>query len=323
MIDQFDSPRAFLKYIQEMMRGSELKVPGGDEFRAAATNKLKESANGHSVIEQWSDDPMGYVVGQLTREAQKGLRAEDKKRVMHEVAIGPLYTGNVNALIMKSLDGKYAILLDSGLLRLIHEALKLSVVRDKPHLVTYSYSTPNVKITSSDIRRMHTELFQRYREWGAVYPPLIMIDDSLQYSLGMQRHFSQLFVLCHELGHFLNGDLANDEAFSPFHGRCDLLKFDAKGSHQMELSADVAGFETVLNCTKRWHDDTDEETRKDFEKFVLLCTVMVFDCLGAISGGADSVTHPSVITRVLNLAHTFFGDEEARYWEQSYRKQNY
>ncbi len=36
MVDQFDSPIAFLQYLQEIMRMPDLNMPGGDEHRTRA-----------------------------------------------------------------------------------------------------------------------------------------------------------------------------------------------------------------------------------------------------------------------------------------------
>jgi len=317
MNDRFGSPNDFLEYLQDTMK-SEWRDVQDEQFQAMAAEWISKSTYGASFWEKWSDNPLGLVVGDLSAQIFECLPADKGKLVHDSVAIGPLFSGNVNATIIRSMDDKYAVLINEGLMILIHKVLKLYSAMKRPDLVTYLPSGQPITLTSHNLRHMLSELFRTYRDSGLPSGALIGIDESLEWSYGIMRTLAQLFVLSHEIGHFLNGDLADRDAFLPFMGRKDLRRFRENVSHRAELDADITGFEIVLNCTRKWHNDIDEQRTQDFHQLSFLSVIQLFDIPGAIGAGEDSTSHPSVVTRVVNLAGHFFGDDAAKKWERSY-----
>ena len=58
-------------------------------------------------------------------------------------------------------------------------------------------------------------------------------------------HLAELFVLCHEPGDFLNGDLQDASQFRSFEGHECLDEYVGNLNHEKEYAADEKGFELV------------------------------------------------------------------------------
>lgn len=133
---------------------------------------------------------------------------------------------------------------------------------------------------------------------------LIKLEESNE-GLGTVAHhlrIAELFIICHELGHFLNGDLDKDEYFSAYLNIDWVQKFTGTTGHEQEYSADTTGYDLLRRVVTRDYPHLPE--RAPLQSIVLL-----FCLLSLICGGEPSPSHPSTKERALHIARTFFGTE--------------
>ncbi|QDV73642.1 hypothetical protein [Botrimarina mediterranea] len=101
---------------------------------------------------------MSVVGEQLKAEVYGSLSPEVAARVHPCIALGVLDTGEANAAIYKSSDGKYAILINTGLMQLLNKFVKIIIAWDDPRLVTYCNLTPAEDLTVAQLREYLPEL---------------------------------------------------------------------------------------------------------------------------------------------------------------------
>jgi len=84
----------------------------------------------------------GYdiYVEELKRDIYEIMAPDMRDMVNSNVAIGALDTGESNAIIVKSQDEKFAILINYGLMTLLNKYLKLTCAKANPKLVIEVHS---------------------------------------------------------------------------------------------------------------------------------------------------------------------------------------
>jgi hypothetical protein len=225
--------------------------------------------------------------------------------------VGVLNCGEANAHLFKSLDNKYAIVITRGMMNLLHKYNKFLLGRARPDLVVYCNRKEATTLSAEDLREYASEMIETYKQVGVPYGAMIKLDLSLLTLHALALTTMELFIICHELGHFLNGDLDDKCNFSAFEGHRWLMKFDENKNHTVELGADLTGYAL-------FRDVVDKELQVPDKRLVLIWLNTLFDILHLISAG-ESFSHPEPMERLLNIADRFFGRDAARAIEESYR----
>ncbi|NMA15593.1 MAG: hypothetical protein GX930_10240, partial [Clostridia bacterium] len=205
-----------------------------------------------------------------------------------------------NATCVKSNDNKYAILINKGLMMYLNKMGKIDLVMNRPELVKYCSEKKDGKVTSADLTNYQSTLVNSYRQFGLPQGPIINIDQSLQITYDKVLFIWQLFVLCHELAHYLNRDFDKilvDPQKVPW-----LLA--GERYYIKEFKADQKAFYLVAETIKRKYGyNTDQ-------RFILVTLARLFKHISLISNDKMSVYHPPGRERISRLKEKYFKSED-------------
>ncbi|MBI4187115.1 MAG: hypothetical protein HY530_06400 [Chloroflexi bacterium] len=123
-------------------------------------------------------------------------------------------------------------------------------------------------------------------------------------------HLGEAFIFCHELAHFLNGDLDDQSNFVSLGRDKIAAKYVEGKNHEIEYKADIKGYQILSTYMSAEFPGGSDELR-------MAPVVMLMDVLEAI-GIRESYTHPSPKDRVINIAESCYGGEVAKFWKSSY-----
>jgi len=313
MPEKYKSPKEFLEQLK--VEFSKPIQPGStisEEFETITRNQLSEMGYIESLDELRLYDP---VIEQLVNTIYANIPSQISKRIQSSVAIGPLNTGEVNAMCVKSLDNKYAVLINYGLMTLFHKFYKLQLAKSNPKSVTFCNRKNAEELTSNDLETYARELIENYKKYRVPYGALIKLDMQYQSSIAITQwamvSISEIFTICHELGHFLNGDLDREENFSLFHrGGDKALKQFNELSYLMEFNADITGYTL-------FEPSVIEGLGIKDKRFIISTLIIFFDILYKLSG-KNSPSHPNPLSRALSICEHFYGKELAEAVAQSY-----
>jgi hypothetical protein len=118
----------------------------------------------------------------------------------------------------------------------------------------------------------------------------------------------ELFILCHELGHFFNGDLEEQNNLVKL-WQTNWAVVNENKDHQIEYKADLTGFDILTRIGKK-------KFNLD-RKYVLLQVMAVFDILAMIDP-SESKDHPAPIDRTCNIIQHFFGEKYVQQYVKTY-----
>ncbi|MDD2496933.1 MAG: hypothetical protein PHY90_02180 [Desulfitobacteriaceae bacterium] len=291
----FSSPADLLEYLKtEYYQSGEDILPrmepgGGDVASFDSESVLDELCFGR------------YRVNSLIDEVVPVLSTEMKERLFQEVAFGVVSTKDFNATCVKSADNKYAVLVNKGLLMFLSKTGKIDMVINTLKLVENCSEKKDGKVTYQDLCSYQSRLVRSYRQFGLPQGPIMSIDESLQITYEKVLFIWQLFVLCHELAHYLNHDFDKilvDPQKVPW-----LLA--GERNYNREFEADKKAFYLVTETIKRKYGyNTDQ-------RFILIVLARLFKHISLISDDKASVYHPSGIERISRLRENYFKSQDA------------
>jgi hypothetical protein len=201
---------------------------------------------------------------------------------------------------------------------MVNHYIKLIAAALNPSAVKYCNGIVLGKLTRADYVRMSTQMLVQYAATGEPRGPdlKIAIDTEAMAFVDNALQAMHLFLVAHEVGHFLNGDLEDEAYFSKCHWSADTSIFGAEVSHRMEFQADKIAFELVLRAFAA--REPEYPARLAFD----LSVTLFFNFVREISN-RGSITHPRPSDRILAITKEFFGDEEANIMEKSFRDLSY
>jgi hypothetical protein len=305
----FATPDQFLEYLRTAYgRPAALGTPDVEMIERTRADLRDANPDAPFTPEGLRD--MKLVGERLKSEVYGSLAPDIAARVLPNVVLGVLDTGEANAAIYKSHDAKYAILLNTGLLLLLNKFAKLIVAWQDTSVVAYCNRKPAAELTLDELQSYLPELVATYKQYGAPYGALLKLNPSAIGRQSTLLHLSELFVVCHELGHFLNGDLENEELFCAVDGKPELRRFEENRDHAIEYAADATGFALLQDVLK----PTTEGFRPEYG---LLGIINLFNLFYLLTEG-ESLSHPNPRARTVRLARHFFGDTFAKTLEDSF-----
>jgi hypothetical protein len=214
MKTHFSTAAEYLAHLQELYtRRYSSGTPVDAEFQRLTEESL--SARGIELPHH-PVSGIGSVVENIWRDILNALEKSVRDVTKPCIAAGVVENGKANAFIVKSPDGKYAIIFNSGLGIFLHKLFKITSGCVEPQSVTYCNRKSANLLTRGDMRAYLDEYINYYRENGVPRGPLIKLTQKASATAALQLNASELFILCHELGHFLNGDLDNECLYSAF-----------------------------------------------------------------------------------------------------------
>ncbi len=257
------------------------------------------------------DDPLEAALKLCIDKVFRGLSSEDLRTVNEKVAFGVTQMGNINATIYRSKGGHYAILLNRGLMMFLNKFLKLSLTQGLPDKTKYIDKETKELLEKDGIGAVFEFIRDNYLKYGEPLGGKVKPIPEIQGKVGSLLHYGEFFLVCHELGHFFNGDF--DKAFSsglftsPASG---ISKIKHPHKHKMEFLADLSGYEIYRKgCSQDEHMDEHAS--------LMTPIVILFDAVGFLDD-SENLSHPHPIRRVLNIAYHAHGKEAAYFWLSSY-----
>jgi hypothetical protein len=301
MKTHFSTAAEYLAHLQELYtRRYSSGTPVDAEFQRLTEESL--SARGIELPHH-PVSGIGSVVENIWRDILNALEKSVRDVTKPCIAAGVVENGKANAFIVKSPDGKYAIIFNSGLGIFLHKLFKITSGCVEPQSVTYCNRKSANLLTRGDMRAYLDEYINYYRENGVPRGPLIKLTQKASATAALQLNASELFILCHELGHFLNGDLDNECLYSALPKGMPGSVYQENKNHGIEYEADSTGFGIYRKVLSR----TVGEIRD--ELYVILLIGM-FDAIYLISEGATH-SHPHPYDRIIRLAQVHFNSELA------------
>jgi len=315
MMNNFSSPQEFLEELKSTLANPARLRIGDSGFLKITNEQIRtnfpEAAD--SIIKQ--NRAYDVLIKELRNDIFAIMTSDMRDKINSNVAIGALDTGEANAIIVRSLDWKFAILINYGLMTLLNKYLKLTCAKANPRLVIYCNRKEASKLSSADLQQYLEELIENYKLYSGPYGPMIKLAESNQgmATVGLHLYLAELFIICHELGHYLNGDLNNVANFSAYRELDWVHKFTGKPGHQKEHRADLTGYELLQKIVKKNNPQLPRHVL--LQSIVLLCTL-----LSLIYGDELSYSHPSPTDRVLYIAENYYGHDFAENLRKGYEQ---
>jgi hypothetical protein len=301
----FSSPTEFLSYLQ--MRLSVPLKPGSADPGFAAEVKRKATSVAMDIAQMQSQG-LEMAVHRLAEEVLEKCTDEVASDIRQHIAIGTLDVGSINARIVRSEDGHFAILIHRGLMLFLSKAIKLTLAWGDPSAVTYCNRVPAAQISEEHIKSFLSDLIRATNTQGAPYGALIHLKDELSATRGWMLHAMEMFILCHELGHYINGDLNSTEDYTSFGEIPAAQEYIENRHHEKEFGADAAAFRIMCEVTGLTGND---------RLRLMVPLIQLFNLLYML-GGRESQTHPHPLERTAQLFDRYFSPEMANIYAESY-----
>lgn len=247
------------------------------------------------------------VVIMLRDEIMLSLSPLYLEKIKNKLSIGYLQSGIINAVCTKHRHQEvYAILLNQGLLMYLNKIVKFSIAGFFTESVIYCNRMDKNQLNKSILISYMIEVAENYKKYGAPYGPIIQLDDENIKTQSHYLHIQELFILCHELAHYFNGDLDDDNNLRQFLNFADVDELVENKNHSMEFAADEKGYELLLLILKNAPSEK-----------ILPPLVVLFNSFYFLNSEASD-KHPDPLSRVINIIKKFYGEDNAKKMAQSY-----
>ena len=263
-------------------------------------------------------DPYDHIVRELWQELKKELSSHFLETIGDKLAVGALDNISVNAFCTRSADGFFAIVINSGLLLFLNKVSKLHVAISIPNSIIYCNRLAPDKITQSMVKNWLFEVCEHYRATGKPLGPQIHLSDSASLRHSYQLHMWELFILAHELGHFVAGhsEEAGNWILDPVFNMVET--YQGNTSHQKEFEADLHGYRMLRGSMyRRLHNPLMKDNKLWDDRPLFLNIISLFNLLSML-GSRESHTHPDPLDRICNIALIFYGELFAKLLASSY-----
>lgn len=297
----FSTPGSYLAHLQAIHARHCLTGSADEVFATITRNQVAEAQLPPSILGQ--SEGLRLALSEVTAEIHSAMDRDMAQRVATDIAIGVLPSGKADAFISRSSDGRYAVLFSAGLMLLLHKYFKLVRGFVTPSEVVYCNRKSASDLTKEDLGRYVEELIAIHRECDVPNGPMVKLSDRAMAEHSFVLHHAELFIVCHELGHYFNGDLDDQDAYAMGAPGADGRRYVENQNHEIEHLADIAGFRVYLACLLKYG-----VAPESLE--VLKPLLATFNLLYALAGGASS-THPHPYDRVVRIVEHHYGEETA------------
>lgn len=148
---------------------------------------------------------------------------------------------------------------------------------------------------------MLDQMVDAYRNIGLPVAPFLRLNTDGLHSVGIVHIHNLVFIIAHELAHFLNGDFRDDSRYVPLEGVEGAYRFDGDQTKKQELKADIRAYSILRNSAQRQY-------AVDFAEADTLGSVLIlFDAISRINE-EDSTTHPSPKNRISSIVRQYYSD---------------
>jgi hypothetical protein len=301
MRTSFGSPRDYLHYLQKRYEApytdSSVKDEEFHRLTLDALRYLRIDVPGGPIA------GIGKAIDQTYKDVVQALSPARRALVETRIAAGVLKDGHASAFIARSPDRKFAILFSSGLALFLHKYIKLVGALASPRAVTYCNRKPAQGIAREEIQDYLDEMIAYFACYSVPRGPLIKLAKREAAQASVILNLAEVFILCHELGHFLNGDLNDEKCYSALPLGIVGQRYEENQNHELEFKADSVGYELYLNTIAAMGMELPAQA-------CLSPVIMMFDLFHKLAGG-ESSSHPLPHDRIVRIVHNYFSPELA------------
>lgn len=272
---------------------------------------FKKSASQQGIRLETNPRGLDGVVESQWKDLKGVLTVEEVRQIGQDFRVGSISSPDLGAFIVRD-DKALALIVNWGLMILIHDDLRLSMAARNPENVEFVEGLQRSEISREQLNALSDGLRQNIKDGRGPKAPYVQLSQSAASVHVLTVDMYESFVMAHEIGHILNGDLERDDAFAVSEKFPNVEIFRENVNHAMEFNADRKGFELLLRLTKA------RNRGLTGEGFALLCVVGLFDLLALTISADESPTHPSPLQRILNVSRQFYGDDFADKMARSY-----
>ena len=301
------------EFLAEVKRAKAFSNPAGEpepEFLRIHAEQQRAVGAERVNPEKFFDDYLTQMFDLILSVLPPIRRAELKTRV----AVGALDNAVMNAFITRDPSGEnFAILLNRALLTMINHYVKLVASANYPDAVVYCGGKDVAGLSRANYLSLMNELLIRYAKTGKPRGPelkLALNSDAMSFVDAALKSL-RLFVLAHEVGHYVNGDLTDEANFARSDEIPGASVFVQNLSHKKEYRADERAFDIALRVLREVEPDYRARRALD------LSAMLFFNLVRDISN-RGSPTHPRSSDRLLHITRAFFGEAAAVTLERSF-----
>jgi len=295
---QFASPSEFLEEIRLAfaVKGADVDLTENEMHRLTNEDMMRLG-----IPPPDPRDPYGLVIENLVERVSAGFQSRYQVDPREGCAFGALEHPSVNARCFRSSNGLYAIVIQDGLMNLLHKRTKLLTAALDPSTVVYCNRKPTEELTSQELREWAHELGEIYRVTGVTKGAMVKLKSDASASATHLLTMCEAFVLGHEIGHMVAGHMQDDSLLVADEVVPWLHFLPENAQHKFEFEADDYGFSAM------------EVSVSSTPKPLLLAALLsIFTTMSLIGMGyQQSETHPGWWQRVQRAVARHFSLETA------------
>ncbi|MER9295703.1 hypothetical protein NKI38_04250 [Mesorhizobium sp. M0621] len=297
----FDNSEDYLEYLKgKYQKKYKNEKVVDDEFHRITIQQMEKIGQRLPI---GSENGLESVISNSFKTIVQSLPATRRALVDGHIAAGVLEHGQANAFIARSPNGKLAILFSSGLAMFLHKYIKLVCASVDPRQIVYCNRKDYKEITRDDTGQYIGEMIEHFKIYSIPRGPFVKLSEKETLRASGILNFAETFILCHELGHFFNGDLDGGSHFTALPAGISGEKFDENKDHEMEYRADSVGYGIYLETINKISPGISPQA-------ALSPVMLMFDLFYQLAGG-ESSTHPHPHDRVVRIVHNYFSPEMA------------
>lgn len=304
----FQSPKEFTDFIK-ISNYSAIKAVNNEELqeRDLALINLYKNVPDRNYSE--TNTRYDAVISMIIERFYKIIPEQYVDLFKNHFHFSTCETETINAQIFRSPDKQhFAVLFNSSLIDLLTKIGKLSCASENPEVVEYCSRTPGRLPTMSELESMRKEYFEHFTRTKRSYGPFLILKKESAAPHFLQLDLQERFIVFHEIAHFLNGDLFEEENKASDH----LLSYIDNRNHRKEYFADIVAFRLLLLSEQ---EDGKISNEKRF--WMLLTIVSLFDTFYLLNS-EESETHPLAIRRAYCITDQYYGETFTEILERSY-----
>lgn len=308
------SPQELLEKIQlQLGRNIPTKIPfENEEYQLHFEKKVDDMGVKPEMYEKGLDNLIQGFWDDIEM-----LDEHEVKIIKEKIAIGNAKIDSIRAQLVM-VDNFYAIVFNFGLYIYINKNLKLLYASQKPDDVMFCNRIEKEQYSSEIFREFRDELSHIYKGARRVLGTLIILKPEVKL-IEVQLYFIELFILCHELGHFFNGDLEDKNATTSLYENSDEKILNNENSYLKEINADLKGFQLLvkilINKNKLGKNIMPPE-------LILPTLITNFDIFAELAP-EESESHPHPINRLLNIIDVYYGNDVTQFIIKTYEEPGY
>lgn len=299
----YSTPKEFAEYIKKKEYQYEMD-PEDIEIRQNALRKHYGADNQKEYDE--INTKFQEVIDNIVEECLSIMPEQIQLKFKDHVYFSTIDNRIIRASIRKAPEKPLlAILINSSLIALLTKLGKLDAALHNPNCLVFCSRFPDTIPTREEIKSMRNEMYSYFIGEKMHHGPFLIIKGN-----EAQAHFAKLdiqekFILLHEIGHLLNGDLSknNNKKLSPSFSNI---------SHQREILADLVGFGLLILMEKKRGDVSIERRLQ-----IMFALINLFDVMNGLQS-KETEGYPLPLNRMNAIIEYYYGVEIADIVEQTY-----